>query len=63
MVSTIRPMVSTNRPKVSTIRPKDEIQRKIYLYAEVQPVFANFICKDSDNRGIFAKFAAEFNKS
>ena len=27
------------------------------LYAEVQPVFANFICKDSDNYGIIVKFA------
>jgi hypothetical protein len=30
------------------------------LYAEVQPVFAYFICKDNDYCGIIGKFVATF---
>jgi hypothetical protein len=31
------------------------------ISAEMQPVFANFICKDSDNHGIFAIFVAKIS--
>ena len=36
-------------------RPEGESQSS--PYAEVQPVFANFICKYNDNYGIIVKFA------
>jgi len=48
-------------PPMNTLKTNGQKQCKpsaeSLLYAEVQPVFANLICKSSDNYGIIAIFA------